>query len=221
MKKREKEKAQRVLGVLQERFGHPKWPNPLPPIDELISTILSQNTNDANRDRAFSALQTRFPDWENLVAAPIAEIEEAIRPAGLGPQKAPRIRGVLERIRAERGRFELDFLRAFPPDEARAWLRRLPGVGPKTAAIVMLFALELPAFPVDTHIYRVSGRLGLRPQRMSVAAAHEHLAMLFAPAQYAETHLLLIRLGREICRARKPDCPHCPLRSLCPYPRRR
>jgi endonuclease-3 len=153
--------------------------------------------------------------------APEEEILAAIRPAGLGPQKAPRIRAVLCRIEDERGRIELDFLRGMEPAAVRAWLTALPGVGPKTAAIVMLFSLGMPAFPVDTHVHRVSGRLGLRPERMPADAAHDHLAGLFAPEQYAEAHLLLIRLGREICRARTPDCPHCPLRRVCPFPRRR
>jgi endonuclease III len=216
-----RERATQVLGILKKEFGQPAWPNPLPPVDELISTILSQNTNDANRDRAFHGLKARFPEWQAVLFAPVADIEDAIRPAGLGPQKAPRIREVLRRINAERSRLELEFLRAMPPVEALAWLRRLPGVGPKTAAIVLLFSLGIPAFPVDTHIFRVSGRLELRPETMNVEAAHDHLAACFAPEEYALAHVLLIRLGREICRARKPDCPRCPLRSFCPYPRRR
>jgi endonuclease III len=219
--RRMRDRTRKVLQVLGDAFGPLTWPNPLPPVEELISTILSQNTNDANRDRAFRGLRERFPAWEDLLVAPTVVIEDAIRPAGLGPQKAPRIREVLRRIFAERGRLELDFLRRMPPSEARAWLRRLPGVGPKTAAIVLLFSLGMPAFPVDTHIFRVSGRLGLRPEKMTLEAAHELLADLIAPEEYARAHLLLIRLGREICHARKPDCPRCPLQSLCPYPRRR
>jgi endonuclease-3 len=212
-------KAQRIYRKLEGVYGKPVWERKRPPVDELISTILSQNTNDANRDRAFTALRARFPSWESVLAAPPADILAAIRPAGLGPQKAPRIRTVLYTIQEARGRIELEFLRGRPPDEVRAWLRKLPGVGPKTAAIVMLFSLDLPAFPVDTHVHRVTGRLGLRPARMTADAAHEHLAGLFDPDQYASAHLNLIRLGREVCHARKPDCPCCALRRLCPFPR--
>jgi endonuclease III len=219
--KREREKAAKVLAILRKEFGSAQWPHPLPPVDELISTILSQNTNDANRDHAFQALQARYPAWEELLIARLDDIEAAIRPAGLGPQKAPRIQAVLRCIQAERGRLELDFLRSMSVDEASAWLRRLPGVGPKTAAIVMLFSLDMPAFPVDTHVHRVSGRLGLRPEPMTADKAHDHLGAVFTPEEYAEAHLLLIRLGREICHARNPSCPQCPLRKICLFARGR
>jgi len=210
-------RAQKVFRTLLNTYGEPGWGRKRPPVDELISTILSQNTNDANRDRAFHALCAKYPRWEDVLGAPVADIVAAIRPAGLGPQKGPRIRSVLYTIQEARGRIELDFLRSLPPDVARNWLIRLPGVGPKTAAIVMLFALDLPAFPVDTHVHRVTGRLGLLPPRMTADAAHEYLAGLFDPEQYAAAHLNLIRLGREVCRARKPDCPRCPLRRMCPF----
>ena len=210
-------RAQNIFRKLEEVYGNPVWDDKKPPVDELISTILSQNTNDANRDKAFRALRTRFPRWEDALVAPVADIVAAIRPAGLGPQKGPRIRSVLHTIKEARGRIELDFLRAYTPEAARAWLRELPGVGPKTAAIVMLFSLGMPAFPVDTHVHRVTGRLGLRPERMTADAAHDHLAGLWDANQYASAHLNLIRLGREVCHARKPDCPRCALRRMCPY----
>ncbi len=210
-------RAQNIFHKLEEVYGIPVWDDKKPPVDELISTILSQNTNDANRDKAFQALRARYPSWEDALAAPVAELVAAIRPAGLGPQKGPRILSVLHTIKEARGRIELDFLRAYLPDAARDWLEDLPGVGPKTAAIVMLFALGMPAFPVDTHVHRVTGRLGLRPAPMTADAAHNHLANLFDAGQYASAHLNLIRLGREVCHARKPDCPHCPLRRMCPY----
>ena len=212
-------KARKVFLTLEKTYGKPVWNGNRSPVDELISTILSQNTNDANRDRAFGALRAAFPSWEDVLQARPADIIAAIRPAGLGPQKGPRIQAVLYTIQKTRGRIALDFLCGRTPEEARAWLISLPGVGPKTAAIVMLFSLGLPAFPVDTHVYRVTGRLGLRPERMTADTAHEHLAALFDPDQYASAHLNLIRLGREVCHARKPDCPHCPLRRMCPYPR--
>ncbi len=202
---------------LLEFYGQPEWRNPLPPLDELVSTILSQNTNDTNRDRAFYALKARYPDWEAVRDAPESEIIETIRVAGLANQKGPRIQGVLRQITAERGHLNLDFLRGLPPEEVRAWLTRFKGVGPKTAAIVMCFSLGIPAFPVDTHVYRVTGRLGLRPPKMSVEKAHLHLEKEFPPETYYAAHLNLIRLGREICAARRPRCNLCPLRDVCPY----
>jgi endonuclease-3 len=202
---------------LAEMFGLPEWRDPLPPLDELVSTILSQNTNDRNRDQAYMALRKRFPTWEAVRDAPETEVVDAIRPAGLANQKGPRIQAVLQEITRQRGRLDIDFLKDLPDEEAQAWLMGFKGVGPKTASIVMLFSLGKPAFPVDTHIYRVSGRLGLRPDSMDVEQSHTHLAELFPPESYAAAHLNLIRLGREICHARRPDCLKCPLTDLCSY----
>ncbi len=214
------ERACRIHRRLLDFYGQPTWRHPLPPLDELISTVLSQNTNDTNRDRAFAALRQRFPSWEAVRDAETAAVIEAIRPAGLANQKAPRLQRLLRAITAERGALDLAFLADLPLEEARAWLMRFEGVGPKTAAIVLLFSLGKPAFPVDTHIYRVSGRLGLRPAKMSVEVAHRHLEALFPPETYYAAHLNLIRLGREICLARRPACPRCPLQDLCDYARR-
>lgn len=213
------ERARQIHRRLLDFYGQPLWRNPLPPLDELISTVLSQNTNDANRDRAFAALRRRFPSWEAVRDAETASVIEAIRPAGLANQKGPRLQRLLRAITAERGALDLDFLAHLPVETARAWLMKFEGVGPKTAAIVLLFALGKPAFPVDTHIYRVSGRLGLRPPNMSVEAAHRHLEALFPPEAYYAAHLNLIRLGREICLARRPACPRCPLQDVCGYAR--
>lgn len=198
-------------------FGRPEWRDPLPPIDELVSTILSQNTNDVNRDVAFNRLRAAFPTWEAVMTAPSQEVVEAIRPAGLANQKGPRIQAVLREISAERGSLDLTFLKDMPIEEAHDWLVKFNGVGPKTAAIVLLFSLGIPAFPVDTHIYRVSGRIGLRPEKMTVEQAHPYLAGLFPKDEYYEAHLNLIRLGREICHARKPECTECPLKKFCQY----
>jgi endonuclease-3 len=198
-------------------YGQPTWRNPLPPVDELVSTILSQNTNDTNRDRAFESLRQRFPTWVQVRDADPGSVTAAIRPAGLANQKGPRIQQVLQGISAERGSLDLHFLKDLPLDEARAWLMKFKGVGPKTAAIVLLFSLGQPAFPVDTHIYRVTGRIGLRPEKMTVEEAHVHLEKLLPPETYYAAHLNLIRLGRDICSARKPACPRCPLRGLCKY----
>ncbi|KAF0106512.1 MAG: Endonuclease III [Anaerolineaceae bacterium] len=211
--------ARQVHQRLLDFYGQPTWRNPLPPVDELVSTILSQNTNDANRDRAFELLRARFPTWESARDAEPAAVVAAIRPAGLANQKGPRIQQVLRQISAERGSLGLSFLKDLPLEEARGWLMKFKGVGPKTAAIVLLFSLGRPAFPVDTHIYRVSGRLGLRPEGMTVEQAHPHLEALFPPETYYAAHLNIIRLGREICAARKPDCPACPLKEMCPVGR--
>lgn len=209
--------AQQVYQRLLDFYGSPVWRNPLPPLDELVSTILSQNTNDVNRDRAFEALRRRFPGWEAVRDAPTADVIDAIRPAGLANQKGPRIQHVLREITSERGSLDLSFLAELPLVTARQWLMKFVGVGPKTAAIVLLFSLGKPAFPVDTHIYRVTGRLGLRPLQMNVEQAHLFLEGLFPPETYYAVHLNLIRLGREICQARRPNCIACPLRDLCGY----
>jgi endonuclease-3 len=210
-------RGRRIQEVLLATYGQPEWRTPLPPIDELVSTILSQNTNDLNRDRAFSALKARFPTWEAVRDAPKRQVIEAIRLAGLANQKGPRIQNVLQEITHERGRLDLSFLGDMRADEARAWLMKFKGVGPKTAAIVLQFSLNKAAFPVDTHIYRVSGRIGLRPERMTVEQAHQHMESIFPPETYYAAHLNLIRLGREVCRARKPNCPACPIRRLCDF----
>ncbi|MHB1118523.1 MAG: endonuclease III domain-containing protein [Bellilinea sp.] len=210
-------KARLVHSRLLATYSTPEWRLPLTGIDELVSTILSQNTNDKNRDTAFNALRNAFPDWESVRDADPKAVIDAIRPAGLANQKGPRIQAVLREISEERGSLDLSFLKTWPVSEAHSWLTRFNGVGPKTASIVLLFALGLPAFPVDTHIYRVTGRLGLRPEKMSVEQAHPHLAALFPPDEYGPAHLNLIRLGREICHARKPNCPACPLTDLCAY----
>jgi endonuclease-3 len=204
---------------LLDFYGQPEWRNPFPPVDELVSTILSQNTNDTNRDRAYHSLRRQFPTWEAVRDADPDSVVAAIRSAGLANQKGPRIQQVLREITSERGSLDLDFLNKLPLEEARAWLKKFKGVGPKTAAIVLLFSLGRPAFPVDTHIYRVTGRLGLRPEKMTVEDAHLHLEKLFPPETYAAAHLNLIRLGREICAARKPACERCPLREVCNYAR--
>lgn len=210
-------KAIAIHQTLLEFYGEPIWRNPLPAIDELVSTILSQNTNDVNRDKAFDSLRAQFPTWEEVRDALTEAVIEAVRVAGLANQKGPRIQQVLREITAERGSLDLSFLADWDVEEARAWLTKFNGVGPKTAAIVLCFSLGKPAFPVDTHVYRVSGRIGLRPEKMSVELAHPHLESLFPPETYYAAHLNIIRLGREICQARKPNCPGCPLNHLCDF----
>ncbi len=210
-------KAREISASLLEYYGNPEWREPYPPLDELVSTILSQNTNDLNRDRAFRTLKKRFPTWEAVRDASEGEVIDAIRSAGLANQKGPRIQEVLREITRQCGQLDLGFLAEKSSEEVVSWLMQFKGVGPKTAAIVAQFSLNKQAFPVDTHIYRVTGRLGLRPARLSVEKAHQHLAALFPPEEYYSAHLNIIRLGREICKSRKPDCPHCPINIFCDY----
>jgi len=208
-------KALEVHARLVQVYGKRRLRRRPDAIAELVSTILSQNTNDGLRDRAFQSLRRRFPTWEGVRDAPEREVAEAIQIAGLSKQKAPAIQRALRRIHAERGEWGLDFLRAMTPLEAKRWLMATKGVGPKTAAIVLLFALEMPAFPVDTHIHRVSKRLGLIPANASREKAHDLLEAMLPPSAYVSAHLNLIRHGREACQARKPCCEVCVLRDLC------
>jgi len=206
-----------VQDRLRHRFGTPTWHVKLPAVDELVCTILSQNTNDINRDKAFQALKERYPNWEAVRDADPAELQSVIRIAGLANQKGPNIQAALRDITEERGEIDLDWLREKDPEEARKWLVKLRGVGPKTAAIVMVFALGMPAFPVDTHIYRVTGRIGLRPRDLDISKTHAYMEQIADPDDFGSLHLNLINLGREICQARKPKCPICPIIDLCQY----
>ncbi len=206
-----------IYNRLLDHFGPPDWGPPLPPLDELVSTILSQNTNDRNRDMAFRGLRGRFASWEAVRDAPLQDVIAAIRPAGLANQKGERIQEVLRQITQERGELSIDFLYDLDTEQARAWLLRFKGVGPKTAAIVLVFSLGKPAFPVDTHVHRVTGRLGLRPQALNAEQTHAYLERLFPPEIYGPAHILLIYLGRRICHARGPEHEICPVKHLCDY----
>ncbi len=205
----------RIHRLLLDEYGDPPR-RAHDPLATLVSTILSQNTSDTNRDRALAQLRERFPGWEQVRDARLEDVLEAIQPAGLGPTKAPRIQEALRLITAERGALELDFLAELPLEEARQWLLAIPGVGPKTAAIVLLFALDMPAFPVDTHVHRVSSRLGLLPGGTSREKAHQMLEEMVPPEIYYPLHINLIELGRDICHARGPEHDVCVLRSECP-----
>jgi len=204
-----------VHSLLRGVYGTPVWEGKSDPIAALVNTILSQNTNDRNRDVAFAQLQRRYATWEAVRDAAPAEVVEAIRPAGLAPSKGPHIQHALSRITEERGSLELDFLADLPLEAARAWLLSLDGVGPKTAAIVLLFALGRPAFPVDTHIHRVTRRLGLIPTSTSREAAHTLLEAMLPPDIYYPFHINLIEHGRQVCHAGRPQCERCILRDLC------
>jgi len=223
--KTESRKILHIHNLLLKEYGdHPWHPRERSaersrqnPVATLVLTILSQNTNDVNRDRAFERLRERFPTWESVRDAELEELVEAIRPAGLAPTKGPRIQESLQRVTAERGEISLDFLAELPLEEARAWLLAIPGVGPKTAAIVLLFALGMPAFPVDTHVHRVTRRLGLIPEKTSREKAHVLLEQIVPPEIYYPFHLNLIEHGRAVCHARGPECARCVLRDQCAY----
>ena len=211
------EKYEKIFQLLRDVYGQPEWRQHLPPVDELVSTILSQSTSDSNRDRGFNALKERFPDWESVMMAPVEEVTDTIRPAGLANKKAPRIQAALKRIEEDRGELELDFLADIPLDEALAWLTSMNGVGRKTASIVMLFSFDRPAFPVDTHVHRVTGRLGLIGPKVTADKAHQILENMGRPDTYYSMHLNLIQHGRQICSARNPKCDNCPLSGECDY----
>ena len=211
------DKAREIYGILISLYGTPEWREPLSAVDELVSTILSQNTNDTNRDRAYNILRAQLPTWESVRDAPVEEVIEAVRVAGLANQKGSRIKSILKEISSERGELSLDFLRNMRKDEALGWLKQHKGVGPKTASIVLQFSLGIPAFPVDTHVYRVSGRTGIRPDKLNVERTHVWMEQLFDPEQYGPGHLNFIKFGREVCHARKPECPICPIKHVCSY----
>jgi endonuclease-3 len=187
------------------------------PLDELIGTILSQSTTDINSGRAYERLRAAYPAWEELLDISTQEIYEAIKPAGLGRIKAPRIQQTLRAILRRRGELSLDFLEQLPLEEAKRWLTELDGIGPKTAACVLLFALGRPALPVDTHVHRVALRLGLIGTRVSAERAHAQLEHALEPEMVYTFHIDMIRHGRQICHAQRPACPRCPLRDLCDY----
>jgi endonuclease-3 len=210
-------KYQHVAAALAARYGFPAWRQHLPPVDELVDCILSQSTSDTNRDMAFALLKGRFPSWEAVRDAPVEQVVEAIRPAGLANQKGPRIQEVLREITRQRSSITLAFLEQMRVDEARQWLTSLHGVGPKTAAIVLLFAMNKPAFPVDTHVHRVSQRLGLIGPKVSAEQAHPLMEAIVPPDRYYQAHLNIIEHGRKVCQARKPQCEQCPLTAWCDY----
>jgi len=206
----------RVYRTLRSAYGTPPPRKRTAATDVLVETILSQNTNDRNSQEGFRRLKAAFANWADVERAPWREVANAIRVSGLANIKARRIQDILRRIRDERGDHSLEFLGDWATERAREYLERLPGVGPKTAACVLLFAFGKPAFPVDTHILRVGRRLGLLAPDATSERAHEEMQRLVPPRWVYPLHLLMIRHGRETCHARAPRCPQCPLLPLCP-----
>ena len=213
------EKVARIYELLVGAYSVPPWEPDGDALGGLIATVLSQHTSDVNSARAYAQLVEALPTWEAVRDAPTERVAEAIRPGGLAQIKAERIQQILRELTRQRvgAPLSLDAVARMPLEDAMAYLQTLPGVGPKTAACVLLFSLGLPAFPVDTHVWRVSRRLGLIGAKMSADAAHGELLRLI-PAEWRHTmHVDLIRHGRTICTAQRPKCSRCPLRSECRY----
>ena len=210
-----KKHIKRIIALLTGEYGEQCWQPDHKPVATLVQTILSQHTSDVNSHRTFHALGCAFPDWDDMADADVGHIVSSIRAGGLGEIKAKRIKQALNEIRRKHGRVELDFLNQLPLTEARDWLKQLPGVGTKTANCVLLFSLGKPALPVDTHIFRVSRRLGLIVDKASVEKAHRVLENLVSPENVYRFHVLMIEHGRKVCKAIHPRCPECILRKLC------
>jgi len=210
------DRVRRIRDRLREAYGIPGQRPHGRPVDELVLTVLSQSTNDRNRDVAFAGLRDRFPSWEEVRAAPVEEIEDAIRPGGLAPTKSRRIKEILEAIGDP---LSLDWLADAPVPEGQAYLCDLPGVGRKTAACVLLFSFGLRDVPVDTHVGRVATRLGLLRERAGSTEQADAMTALTPPGEELEFHLNLLRHGRHTCHSQRPDCRHCVLRRMCPHAR--
>lgn len=216
-----REKYERIAAILQDTYGHPEWRPHHPPVDELVLTILSQATSDANSFGAFHSLKERYATWQEVMGAPVEAVKEAIHSAGLSNQKAPRIQAALHFVFDQVGDLSLEHLRELTPLEAKEWLKQINGVGYKTASIILLFALGMPAYPVDTHVHRVTKRLGLVPEKMNADKAHFLLEEIVPVSEYYASHLQFIQHGREVCHARNPRCEGCPLRGECLFYRDR
>ena len=197
-------------------YGPTHWRPRMIALDELIFTVLTQHTSDLNAERSYDALRKVMPTWASVIEAETQKIADAIHHGGLANQKSVRIQKILIEILHRLGHFELEFLSDLPLEEARSWLTSLPGVGPKTAAVVMAFSLKMPAFPVDTHILRVSKRLGLIGRKVSADQAHPIMENMIPSNNRYDMHVLLITHGRQICKARVPQCGRCPLDQECP-----
>ncbi len=208
--------ASNVMRLLQKEYGSFVWEPRLDAVSELVYTILSQHTSDINSERAFLKLLETFGSLEEVSNADVPKIAKSISSGGLSTIKAPRIKRILNHIKNERGSLNIDFLKELPLNEAKEWLTKLPGIGPKSAAVILCFSLGMPAMPVDTHIYRVSKRLGFIGWKTSVNDAHDILEQMVAPKNIFPFHLLLINHGRKICKAQRPQCNKCVLMQKCP-----
>jgi len=209
-------KITRICEMLEVYYGRPEWPGREKVLDELILTILSQNTSDGNTKAAFSRLRETFPTWDDVRLARIEDIAEAIRIGGLANRKAPRIKQIIEQIYDRQGNLDLEWIGDTPDAEAIEYIMAFEGVGRKTAACTLMFALGRPVFPVDTHVHRVSERLGLIP-KVSADKAHDLLQSQIQPSEVYPFHVNLVTHGRRICHAQRPNCPICPLKTECDH----
>ena len=211
-----KAKIGQIIDLLINAYGDRKWHKRLEPAGEMVLTILSQNTSDTNSHRAYTSLVETFDTWDRILKADTEEIASAIRSGGLADVKAKYIKNALQALKKETTDFNLSFLMDMTVEDARKWLIKLPGVGMKTASCVLLFSLGMPAFPVDTHVYRVAGRLGLIGKKVSVDAAHLEMERITPVEDTYRCHVLLIEHGRKTCKAQRPLCPSCVLSKICP-----
>lgn len=210
-----------IVSRLEAEHGRARRRRRLAPLDELVACILSQHTSDVTSLRAFTALKQRYPTWPAVLAAPQHRLAETIRGGGLAKQKAPRVQAVLREVQRRDRRFTLDFLKHMHTPRARRWLMELPGIGPKCAAIVLCFAMGRPVLPVDTHVFRVSWRLGLVDRAVGEARAHDRLQAIVPRNLVFRFHVALIRHGRAVCKAQRPRCAACVLRRGCRYYRQK
>jgi len=234
-----------TLDALRLMYGRPTWQRVYDPTSELVLTMLSANSADINAEKAFDALCRHWPaedgkqsvgaksgfragwggvgieegeaDWAAIADAPLDELIDVIRPGGLGPTKAPRIQAVLRKILDERGDFSLEFLGEMKPAEALAWLTQIPGIGRKTASVVLLFSFGMPLVPVDRHIERVTKRIGLVPPKATPEQAHDYLQVQLDDERVHEAHVNLITHGRQTCHAQRPACGRCAIAARCRY----
>lgn len=213
-------KYPQVAPLLEARYGRQVWRKRGSALDSLVATILSQNTTDKNSGKAFEQLLAKYDTYADVMNAPLDELIDVIRVAGLANQKAPRIQRSLRKIMDERGTFDLEFLGEMPADEAREWMTSIDGVGLKTASIVISFGFDGAAFPVDTHVNRVSQRIGFTPQGTTPDKAHYIMEAIVPPSDYFAFHIQLIQHGRTTCQARRPQCEQCPLTALCDHYKR-
>ena len=205
-----------VTKLLTKEYGDLSWSSHNDPLSELIMTILSQNTSDRNSRRAFSVLLARFKNWEGVAEADQEEIADAIKIGGLAYVKAPRIKRILNQIMEEQGSLDIGFLEKLSIGKAKTWLLNLTGVGPKTAACVLLFSLGKPVLPVDTHIHRVAKRLALIDSKVTAEKAHDILGDMVPPEDVYKFHIHMIEHGRRVCKAQHPRCKDCILLGECP-----
>ncbi len=211
------ETVKAIVAALEQRFGVPQRDSELDPLSNLILTVLSQNTNDKNRDQAYQRLRAKFPSWEAVMEAPVEAIETAIRPGGLAKQKSVRIKNILQWIYQQYGALNLDALCNMDTQEAIKIFCQLKGIGVKTISVVLMFSCGVDIFPVDTHVHRICRRIGLVAANATAEKTFWEMQPLVPSGKSFSFHINLLKLGRSICLARKPRCPECPINQHCDY----